>query len=81
MEKTLIKSGKELNGDDAYLAVHDIYKEIKKIEVPYGSEKVSVTMTYGLTEFDLSKTIEVNLKEVDEKLYMGKQSGRDKIVY
>ena len=71
----------ELNGDDAYLAVHDIYKEIKKIEVPYGSEKVSVTMTYGLTEFDLSKTIEVNLKEVDEKLYMGKQSGRDKIVY
>lgn len=55
MEKTLIKSGKELNGDDAYLAVHDIYKEIKKIEV--------------------------NLKEVDEKLYMGKQSGRDKIVY
>ena len=70
-----------LNGDEAYVRVHDIYNEIKKIEVPYGDEKVSITMTYGLTEFDLDKRIEDNIKEVDEKLYMGKQSGRDKIVY
>ena len=70
-----------LNGDEAYVRVHDIYKEIKKLEVPYGEEKVSVTMTYGLTEFDLAQRIEDNIKEVDEKLYMGKQSGRDKIVY
>jgi len=38
-------------------------------------------MTYGLTEYDLNKTAIENIKEVDEKLYMGKEAGRDRIVY
>nr|MCR5847280.1 GGDEF domain-containing protein [Lachnospiraceae bacterium] len=70
-----------LNGDEAYIKVYDIYNEIKKVVVPYGEENVSITMTYGLTEFDLGKSTEENIKEVDEKLYMGKQTGRDRIVY
>ena len=69
------------NGDDAYMLVHDVRDEIKKIAVPKGEERVSVTMTYGLTEYNLNKDLVENIKEVDEKLYMGKQSGRDRIVY
>ncbi len=70
-----------LNGDDAYMKVDRIKDEIKKIAVPHGDKNVSITMTYGLTEYDLGKNLEHNIKEVDEKLYMGKQSGRDRIVY
>ena len=70
-----------LNGDEAYIKVNDIYNEINKMVVPYGEENVSITMTYGLTEFDLGRSTEENIKEVDEKLYMGKQTGRNRIVY
>ena len=69
------------NGDDAYMLLHDIRDEIKRIAVPIGEDAVSVTMTYGLTEYNLYKDLVENIKEVDEKLYMGKQSGRDRIVY
>ena len=70
-----------LNGDDAYVKVHDIRDEIKKTVIPNGNDTVSVTMTYGLTEYDLNKSPIENIKEVDEKLYMGKEAGRDRIVY
>ncbi len=70
-----------LNGDDAYVKVHDIRDEVKKMSIPNEEIDVSVTMTYGLTEYDFNKTAIENIKEVDEKLYMGKQAGRDKIVY
>lgn len=70
-----------LNGDDAYVKVHDVRDEIKKISVNNGEDNISVTMTFGLTEYDLNKSPEENIREVDEKLYMGKQAGRDRIVY
>ncbi|MBR4581476.1 MAG: GGDEF domain-containing protein [Lachnospiraceae bacterium] len=70
-----------LNGDDAYMKVHDIREEVKKTVIPNGENNVSVTMTYGLTEYNLNKNLIENIKEVDEKLYMGKQAGRDRIVY
>lgn len=70
-----------LNGDDAYMKAHELRDEIKRIAIPNGNETVSITMTYGLTEYDLNKTAIENIKEVDEKLYMGKEAGRDRIVY
>ena len=70
-----------LNGDNAYMKAHELRDEIKRIAIPNGNETVSITMTYGLTEYDLNKTAIENIKEVDEKLYMGKEAGRDRIVY
>lgn len=70
-----------LNGDDAYLKVNEIRDEIKKMAIPNGEDTISITMTYGLTEYNLNKSAIENVKEVDEKLYMGKQAGRDRIVY
>ena len=70
-----------LNGDEAYLKVNEIRNEVKALVVPHGENNISVTMTYGVTEYALTNPLEENIKEVDEKLYMGKQSGRDRIVY
>lgn len=70
-----------LNGDEAYMKAHELRDDIKKIAIPNGNETVSVTMTYGLTEYDPNKSAIENIKEVDEKLYMGKEAGRDRIVY
>jgi diguanylate cyclase (GGDEF)-like protein len=71
----------DLNGDESCVKAHVISDEVKKIAVPYENDMVSVTMTYGLSEYSLGNSLEENIKEVDEKLYMGKNSGRNKIVY
>ncbi len=71
----------DLNGDESYVKAHVISDEVKKIAVPHENDMVSVTMTYGLSEYSLGNSLEENIKEVDEKLYMGKNSGRNKIVY
>ena len=70
-----------MNGDESYVKAHVISDEVKKIAVPHENDMVSVTMTYGLSEYSLGNSLEENIKEVDEKLYMGKNSGRNKIVY
>ena len=55
--------------------------EIKKMTVAYEGHEVKVTMTFGLTEFDFSKSLDDNVQEADEKLYYGKNHGRDQIVF
>ena len=38
-------------------------------------------MTFGLTEYDFGGDMEKAIKEADEKLYLGKTGGRNKVVY
>ncbi|MCR4749290.1 MAG: diguanylate cyclase [Lachnospiraceae bacterium] len=45
----------------------------------YEGEKLSVTMTFGLTQGD-TRDIEDIIKDADELLYLGKQNGRNRIV-
>ena len=72
----------DLNGDDAYVRLHEIKEEIKNLKIKYDDNTdVSVTMTYGLVEYDLTVSFDDNVKEADEKLYIGKQNGRNQIVY
>ncbi len=69
------------NGDEAYAKVEKIRKRIKEMRVKNKNEEVSITMTFGLTEYNYIGGLAVTIKEADKKLYMGKQSGRDKIVF
>ena len=71
----------DLNGDDAYIKLSHIRDAVKDLTLHHGKEEVKIKMTYGLTEYDYSKSFEDNIKEADEKLYLGKQNGRDMIVY
>ena len=69
------------NGDDAYIKISNIRDKVKAVRLNHGKDEISVKMTYGLTEYDFSKSFDENVKEADEKLYLGKQNGRDMIVY
>ena len=71
----------DMNGDEAYVRLNEIYNAIKDLRMNYNEDEVRITMTYGLTEYDITSSFEDNVKEADEKLYLGKQNGRDKIVY
>lgn len=70
-----------LNGDETIIALETLRQKIKEIVFDGGIETFSVTLTYGLVEYDYHSDITTLLKEADEKLYIGKESGRDRIVF
>lgn len=71
----------DCNGDDAYIALENVRDRIKNTVVEKNDAKVSVTMTFGLTEYNFASDLDAAIKEADEKLYMGKNSGRDRIIF
>lgn len=70
-----------INGDDALVILCDIQKKVKAISIPYKENNIKVTMTFGLSEFDFQRGLDYSVNDVDKKMYQGKNSGRDKIVY
>lgn len=71
----------DLNGDEALAILYKVQSEIKKIAVAVRDDIVGVTLTYGLCEYDKEKALDDNIKDADEKLYAGKEAGRNRIVY
>lgn len=69
------------NGDDASTVVYAIQSAISKKVVIDGTEEIRVTLTYGLTEYSANITLDQNIKEADNKLYLGKERGRNMVVY
>lgn len=70
-----------LNGDEAGTALEILRRSIRELVFDGGTEKFTVSLTYGLVEYDFHSDITTILKEADEKLYIGKESGRDRVVY
>ena len=70
-----------MNGDEARSIVDIIRSRIKKIEFDTGSKVFSITVTYGLAEYGFNGDAEAVVKEADDKLYIGKENGRDQIVF
>ncbi len=70
-----------MNGDEARTIVDTIRARIKKIEFDTGSRKFNITVTYGLAEYGFDGNVDAVVKEADDKLYIGKENGRDQIVF
>lgn len=69
------------NGDEALQLVYGIQSKIRNIKIPCENGIITVTMTFGLTEYDFNSELDYNIMEADDKLYLGKDSGRNKVVY
>ncbi|MCR4586664.1 MAG: GGDEF domain-containing protein [Lachnospiraceae bacterium] len=69
------------NGDVAKDLLYMVQSAIRKVSVESSGQVISVTLTYGLTEYDNNKTLTENLKDADNNLYAGKQKGRNTIVF
>ena len=70
-----------MNGDEARSILDKIRSRIKKMEFDTGTKVFSITITYGLAEYGFDGNAEAVVKEADDKLYIGKENGRDQIVF
>lgn len=71
----------KFNGDEANAALEALRHKIKAIVFDGSSGTFSVSLTFGLVEYDFHSDMTTVLKEADEKLYFGKESGRDRIIF
>lgn len=71
----------ECNGDEAYVIVEQIRRRIKETKVQKDDLSIGITVTFGLAEYDFFNGLGATLKEADEKLYIGKEKGRDIIIF
>lgn len=71
----------DCNGDDALIQLTRLLSQIRKNEMIYKDQKIKVTMTFGLEEVNVRKSMEDDIHEADRKLYLGKDGGRNQIVY
>lgn len=69
------------NGDEAAALTNEMLAEIRSMVIEYGTEKLSLTMTFGVAEYDLYAGTDATIKEADGKLYMGKEGGRNRVVF
>ena len=69
------------NGDEAYLMLDHFRRKIGEAVTEYEGNKIQVTMTFGLEEHGFFQTTDKTIKDADDKLYTGKNTGRNKVVY
>lgn len=66
--------------DSAYASLCRLAADIRAIGHEYQGQTVKITMTFGLVSGGARTMMEI-LKNADDKLYEGKNSGRNQVVY
>lgn len=71
----------QMNGDDARALLDVISSKIRKMEFRAGEKTFKVTVTFGLAEYGFNGDADALVKEADNKLYYGKEHGRNQVVF
>lgn len=64
----------------AYLVVEDLRKQIENTVIRTGGQEIQITITGGIAEGRPGSNYEKVIKSADEKLYIGKQQGRNRVI-
>ena len=64
----------------AAAALEDFLDRIRAARLNYMDQEIRVTMTVGLVDGSTERRLEDMIKEADEKLYYGKENGRNQLV-
>ena len=70
-----------MNGDEAFAELDNLREQIEGHDFCFNTVHLKITMTFGLEEFCMQDGMDNTIKSSDGKLYLGKESGRNKVVY
>lgn len=70
-----------INGDEASFMLSDLRKRVRDVEFRFAEDIIKISLTFGVAEYDLRKGADETINEADHKLYIGKENGRDIIIY
>jgi len=71
---------KNTEGNKAYAIMERIRESIENESLPEGGDRISITMTFGICQFDGTESFDSCIVKADKALYRGKRSGRNKVV-
>ena len=77
-EFCLFMPGKNL--DEAGMLMKDLCFAVERMKLSYEGNDFSITITIGVEENDYTSPLEDLINGADEKLYMGKEAGRNRVV-
>lgn len=66
--------------NNAVDAAERLREEIMNSQCEFEDLVIKITMSFGVTQINVNKSIEDNVKQADEKLYTAKETGRNKVV-
>lgn len=70
----------EMDFEQTRKRVEQLQKDIREFDFQYGDVHIGITLTFGLEEYNRTGSYEERIKSADNKLYIGKNNGRDQIV-
>lgn len=68
------------NIDEAWNVMFNLCEAVRKMKLSFEGNEFSITITIGIEENDYRSTIDHILEKADKKLYLGKVSGRNRVV-
>ena len=70
-----------INADEVFQQLEMFRDSVAKKVIEVEDKTINVTMTFGLEEYSSHAGIDETIKKADEKLYLGKNGGRNRVVY
>lgn len=66
--------------EDAVSSLENLLEEIRSVIIPYDNYKINVTVTFGVADNHNNGLNEI-VKNADKNLYVGKERGRNQVVF
>lgn len=70
-----------MNGDEVFQVISELKVRLDSSRFEWEGESMKVSMTFGLEEYDFQPDIKELVKRADEKMYLGKERGRNRVIY
>lgn len=69
------------NADYIFVELNNLKTLIKNTEFHFNDYTLNITLTFGLEEFDSGAGLLEVITKADQKLYIGKEQGRNRVIY
>lgn len=67
-------------GEQARLLAEHIRESVEHTQIDFEKWNIRITMSFGVYQMDIDKSMDANIKQADERLYQAKTTGRNRVI-